>query len=1516
MWGQGRRIEREFLLIALQFFGSICTSKLQDLTIDNQLVIVANDCYTRVSIGTKLPDKDIFFTIKVNTISDCEEECSKRRSSCVAFGYGISPKGNTSCELSSKMPNPEDLQTNSDYDVYLRTERLPNCEPDRLYKTGNSGNQKSMNNTRTNSRFSGGLFGSFLPNIYQPNRSENNGKRQNTSQQSYLSSFDDEQRIIDIIRNKNYGSRPKIPINDQKYPTFGINNESKLPTDKKPQFLGNNFGEKISFEKGYEDIFHFDRPIITKDDVYRPVTLIYRPAYDNVWQNKDFQNYGNKPINEIYSKPVTNIYEECKKTLSNFPNDNNKKDSYKTDKDNGMIVKNYQTYRTTTVIPMNEHNYQVPVRWKPIQNGITQQFRRNQTRPFVINSNEDVPMGTNDYQNFMNDYNKKFHVPINEENKSCYRRLLTGKKTVQVYVRRAIECQRLDECHRACDYEKYFVCEGFNYRRMGPGSRGMCEMTSVPYSRLNIHRDFQTDPQCDYYEKDPDCLRDTISQPSWPGPYPSGSGHTYIPDRRPSSDIPRPIIHHDQRPIYQKTDPARPIDLPRPQIDIRSQVYGGPYETHGDPFFQQTHSPHGRPIDNFNGNGYSYGRPLFPRPMYHGPIDRPYLPKYPDRRVDYNGPYNDIGTNEIGPYSSDRRKDPKDWQVYGNGIYGSSYGYDTNYVGHFDIPKYYPKNPIDVKPTRPQENDHFYGEFYNYGGAFGYGDNYIPADRDQLYGGTKKERRCTVRAGAGFKLVRDVIRKTYLTPNLEECESLCLNENNFLCMTLAYRYNVAATDPTDNCLLTEISYRDLNFYTDIEPNRDYDIYAIIGDPKTCDMMAQRHHHYQNHHHQNHHHQNRHPPDECFWRVRSGFGMPSDVIRKSIFVDDLGECQVECTVSREFTCRSFAFRYGLGGLPQRNPSMNCHLSDWPTQEINPTTMPDMDGAEIYERGSFGRGCEPYPFPPFKIGGQSKFPRGEDVCYSSYHKPCRLTPYSVMLAINVDSESECREKCSKMRQKDPIPCMSFSYKIRADRDDQNCLLSDVSIRDLRPGLDYAYDDDHVLYAWKDLEPQCMITGYSIDDNHVFGNQGNGNGKPLLPSPTARPDLGPGSDQSDGIYIPDPRPFYGHDISRPFNSVYQHGLRPYDPDRPDPPVRPTDDRPYRPHGGHGDYEGDYGYMEHNNFHGSNGQDDTFPPSPDFATFQHYTVNGYPCKRDTKCERNDVAGFWSCETEGGEVGSWDYCCEPNHHCGYSQGFHYPWCYVGLSDDQWRPCSEKYYPYLPSPRPIQQDVYHNHHHHHHYGDYNGDDHGDRNDINYYSRHWPVTYLHREPPPNCTDSLASANDKKDHLFNGSSIVRSNNDNSQNGDRTVRFQNHDARRRLVSRTADIRNKNRYDDKEHNGQLFFTMEKIGTKRFTTDDDTERNAGNIERTFKLNSSLARFNSTAIEAPFVTKQRGRNHSEWSIKMVTPLPPSVITNNERYKEFSALKSSNNFTSIFSGTNESNISELIGTTHGFIVKVN
>lgn len=81
---------------------------------------------------------------------------------------------------------------------------------------------------------------------------------------------------------------------------------------------------------------------------------------------------------------------------------------------------------------------------------------------------------------------------------------------------------------------------------------------------------------------------------------------------------------------------------------------------------------------------------------------------------------------------------------------------------------------------------------------------------------------------------------------------------------------------------------------------------------------------------------------------------------------------------------------------------------------------------------------------------------------------------------------------------------------------------------------------------------------------------------------------------------------------------------------------------------------------------------------TWRVYSVSGWPCRRGSKCRQNHVAGFWFCELEGGDPNTWDYCCRPDHQCGYSEGFSYPWCYVGPQRTQWRKCSDKYYPYLP----------------------------------------------------------------------------------------------------------------------------------------------------------------------------------------------------------------------------------------------
>lgn len=72
-----------------------------------------------------------------------------------------------------------------------------------------------------------------------------------------------------------------------------------------------------------------------------------------------------------------------------------------------------------------------------------------------------------------------------------------------------------------------------------------------------------------------------------------------------------------------------------------------------------------------------------------------------------------------------------------------------------------------------------------------------------------------------------------------------------------------------------------------------------------------------------------------------------------------------------------FRYGLEQGRSDVPT-NCYLSDWPSQDINPAHMPDMDGAELYEKGSFGRGCEPYAVPFFNTEqfNSKQSPQGTD------------------------------------------------------------------------------------------------------------------------------------------------------------------------------------------------------------------------------------------------------------------------------------------------------------------------------------------------------------------------------------------------------------------------------------------------------------------------------------------------------------------------------------------------------------
>ncbi|XP_046985089.1 uncharacterized protein LOC124555265 isoform X1 [Schistocerca americana] len=487
-------------------------------------------------------------------------------------------------------------------------------------------------------------------------------------------------------------------------------------------------------------------------------------------------------------------------------------------------------------------------------------------------------------------------------------------------------------------------------------------------------------------------------------------------------------------------------------------------------------------------------------------------------------------------------------------------------------------------------------------------------------------RDCFVRARVGFRLDRSVVL-TQLEGSLIACEHACLVEQRFPCLSFSYRYSVEARVPQSRCMLSDVELRRIDPYTALVPDRDYDIYS-----RECPVDVGG-----GYGHDRHDRDYGRPPvpapapppppppplpplppsqpdADCFWRVRSGQRLHPSVVRDSLSAHSLGQCERDCLNARFFTCRTFSYRYGppvIGG-----PLDNCQLSDWPAAELRPLRqlVDDLE-YELYERGSYGRGCEPpFPIPPPQppvqpgVGGREPPLLRDEACYVSYGAPAQLLPPVVKKVLNVPTEMICRSECTRARENFEFYCASLSFGMTRGGRPANCLLSDIEQRDLRPGIDFVHEEDNWLFAWNSRDPLCQ-------------------------------------------------PQY------PINK--------------DPPIEHN----YIPHAGGSD------------------------------TWSRFTVSGQPCRRGTFCSLNVVGGFWSCELEGGDAGAWDYCCRQGHHCGYSDGYHYPWCYVGtFSTNQWRPCSERYLPY-PS-------------------------HGSRHDYGP-PQYWPVAYLHKESPPNATSSYTS-----------------------------------------------------------------------------------------------------------------------------------------------------------------------------------
>ncbi|XP_030764944.1 uncharacterized protein LOC115889139 isoform X2 [Sitophilus oryzae] len=444
-----------------------------------------------------------------------------------------------------------------------------------------------------------------------------------------------------------------------------------------------------------------------------------------------------------------------------------------------------------------------------------------------------------------------------------------------------------------------------------------------------------------------------------------------------------------------------------------------------------------------------------------------------------NGHRLSVHRNEVDnrrQYFYSKPEPPSDWGMYG-GSYGTG-GINLEYKGYGNNQGYnywgfnkYHDQDYGLLPPRKQIGNYLPPPENSYLPLPKPG-HYLPSqphirDFDNSILPYKPRRppphtlneECSLRTATGFRLHKKIVKKFFAVPNIYECELLCVKEKDFPCASYAFRYSISLSFPTDNCYLSNRNYKELDYYSDLEPDRDFDIYTM-NNKQTCSeplvILEKKH-------------------SECFWRVRSSHRLSDSVVRDSLTVNSIVDCQLECLKSRGFTCRSYSFRYGspiIGGIID-----NCQLTDCPLFELDPKVHFVYEpGFEIYERGSFGHGCEVDHFGirgrPHIINDGAKI---DQICYIGFGSAARLLPQATIKSTHVPTELDCKIECSKGREGTFFRCMSFSFSTGRLIAGQNCFLSDIMQRDLLPNVDYIHDPDSWLFTWDHYNPDCVDFAY---------------------------------------------------------------------------------------------------------------------------------------------------------------------------------------------------------------------------------------------------------------------------------------------------------------------------------------------------------------------------------------------------------------------------------------------------------
>jgi len=384
------------------------------------------------------------------------------------------------------------------------------------------------------------------------------------------------------------------------------------------------------------------------------------------------------------------------------------------------------------------------------------------------------------------------------------------------------------------------------------------------------------------------------------------------------------------------------------------------------------------------------------------------------------------------------------------------------------------------------------------------------------------------------------------------------------------------------------------------------------------------------------------PSGCFRIYEARYRLERSAARESVSARDLRDCEEKCEREHLFTCRSFSFTSDY-------MARNCDLSELGARDLSLGRDLVRDQySDVYEKitsGTCGSGS----------GGGNYI--HDYIRCSNFAEPEYRLSYGITRELTSARDSaDCEEQCLLATR---YSCKIFAYKYGSSGS-KNCELSDRDLRDIRVSSDLDRDRDWDVFERTRYSGECRDQS-SIHDNGdsviidrlscytKYRSDTSFRSRAVVERRSARDEeecarecdyyRGSGQYQCNAFSY---RRNYGSNAD---NCVLSDSYgRDIDVDLT--------------------YERDYDVYEFSG-RGPHCRNDN-----DIDSAGEYTVNGQRCLRGG-CRLNPDVNYWYCEVA--EDRGWDYCCRPEHRCGYSEGFSYPWCFVGEAGyDQWRPCDSE----------------------------------------------------------------------------------------------------------------------------------------------------------------------------------------------------------------------------------------------------